>query len=240
MMRSPGGGRPRIAGSTDDEAAGDLPPATSERSFEVLVKICGLTRSEDARMAIAAGADMIGFVFVPGTPRGLDPSRVDWILGLEGAARVGVFRDAELDELKAIRDGLGLDWVQLHGEEPEYFVEELGPRVLRRVIPRPELSWDTLARIAEGCLPLLDPGGGDGVAWDWQWMGTPPEDLHFGLAGGLDPHNVSAAIRLLRPRLVDVSSGVERAPGIKDLDKLTAFVRSARAAAEQARRAPIE
>jgi phosphoribosylanthranilate isomerase len=182
-------------------------------------------------MAIEAGADMLGFVFVPDTPRGLDPNSVDWIAELDGATTVGVFRDARLADVQAIRDSLDLAWVQLHGDEPEHFIEELGPKVLRRVVPRGELGWDMLRRLAERCLPLIDPGGGDGVAWDWQQLGTPPGDLCFGLAGGLDPDNVASAVRAVRPRLVDVSSGVERSPGLKDRERVAAFVRNARAAA---------
>jgi phosphoribosylanthranilate isomerase len=206
----------------------------------MLVKICGITRPEDARLAIEAGADMLGFVFVPGTPRGLDPDSVGWIAGLDGAATVGVFSNAGLAELRAVRDRLELDWVQLHGDEPNHFIEELGPNVVRRVVPRPELGWDRLARLAGRCLPLIDPGGGGGVAWDWERLGRPPAGLRFGLAGGLNPDNVGAAIHAVRPALVDSSSGIESAPGVKDRERVETFIRRARAAAREAREASIE
>jgi len=184
-------------------------------------------------MAIDAGADMLGFVFVPGTPRGLDPAAVGWIAGLEGAATVGVFRDAKLSVVKATRDRLDLDWVQLHGNEPEPFIELLGSDVMRRVVPHAGLEWTDLARLAEICVPLIDPGGGDGVTWDWERLGNPPEGLRYGVAGGLDPDNVASAIRALRPWLVDVSSGVELLAGVKDRERVVAFVQNARQAAAQ-------
>ena len=100
---------------------------------EVKIKICGLTRQEDAETAIAAGADLVGFVFVPGTPRAVTPWGIAWARSLQRVATVGVFRDARLEEVFAARDLLCLDWVQLHGHEPDSFLDRLGPNVLRRV-----------------------------------------------------------------------------------------------------------
>ncbi|NOZ78096.1 MAG: phosphoribosylanthranilate isomerase [Acidobacteria bacterium] len=195
-----------------------------------LVKICGLRRPEDARAAVAAGADLLGFVFVPGTPRALDPERALWIREIDGAARVGVFRDQPLELILDLRRELDLDWVQLHGSEPEAYLDRLGPRVLRRVPLEDPIDWRGLRRLAGRCLPLLDPGAGDGVAFDPALFEGRPGDLRFGVAGGLTPRTVGELVRRIRPALVDVSSGVERAPGSKDPGRMEAFVRAVRAA----------
>ncbi len=198
--------------------------------LNVKIKICGLTRPEDARAAIAAGADLLGFVFRSGTPRALDPKGSGWVRDLRGAEKVGVFLDAPLDEVVRIRDLLGLDRVQLHGDEPDSFLDALGTAVIRRVKVGPEVDWERVAFLAGRCLPLFDPGAGDGKTWAWEVLATRPEDISFGLAGGLTPDNVADAIRATRPDLVDVSSGVESAPGIKDHAKIREFVAQARGA----------
>ena len=196
----------------------------------VLVKICGLRTPEDARAAVAAGADLVGFVFVPGTPRALEPERAGWIRGIEGAAKVGVFRDQPLEMILDLRRGLGLDWVQLHGSEPGLYLDRLGMRVLRRVPLEEPIDWADLRRLAGRCLPLLDPGAGGGVAFDPSLLEGHPADLRFGVAGGLTPHTVGDLVRRIHPALVDVSSGVERNPGMKDRGLIEAFVRAVREA----------
>ncbi len=196
----------------------------------VLVKICGLTRAEQAAAAIAAGADMVGFVFVPGTPRAVDPGDLGWVRELAGTATVGVFRNAALDQIQHLRAQLELDWVQLHGQEPDSYLAELGPRVLRWVPMSGAVDWGRVAALQGRCIPLLDPGAGAGVVGDWDQLGDRP-DLCFGLAGGLDPENVADAVARVRPYLVDVSSGVEESPGIKDPAKVAAFVAAARRSA---------
>jgi len=200
----------------------------------MLVKICGLTRPGDAEVAIEAGADLLGFVFVPGTPRFVDPSQAIWIRDLAGAEKVGVFRDQELDSIIAIRDLLGLDRVQLHGEEPESWLDTLGPDTLRRVQPRGTDPWQRAAMLSGRCLPLFDPGAGDGRPFDWATLRPRPTGLWIGIAGGLNHENVTEAVHVVRPALVDVSSGVESAPGIKEPDLVAAFVAAARAAVESA------
>ena len=197
----------------------------------VRVKICGLTRREDAEAAVAAGADLLGFIFVPGTPRALDPGRVGWIRDLEGIERVGVFRDAPLEEVERVRDLLGLDRVQLHGAEPDVWLEKLGARTLRRVpAAAGGVDWARVVALAGTCLPLIDPGAGSGVAGRWHEWGTPPPEVAFAVAGGITPESVAAVIRRLRPALVDVASGVEVSPGVKDPDRMSAFVAAARGA----------
>ena len=129
----------------------------------MLIKICGITRTEDAEAAVGAGADLVGFIFVPGTPRALDEARSGWVREVEGAEKVGVFLDSPLDTVMRVRDLLGLDWIQLHGDEPDSFLEALGEKVIRRVKVGTDIDWDQTARLAERCLPLFDPGAGDGI-----------------------------------------------------------------------------
>ena len=194
----------------------------------VLIKICGLTRKQDAEAAVAAGADFLGFVFRKGTPRALEADRAGWIRELTGAEKVGVFLDAPLDEVVRVRDLLGLDWAQLHGEEPDSFLDALGPRVIRRVKVADQVEWDRVAFLAKRCLPLFDPGAGDGLAWAWEELAGCPPGIRFGLAGGLAPDTVAGALRSTNAAMVDVSSGVEASPGIKDHSKIRAFVANAR------------
>lgn len=214
----------------------------------VLVKICGLRAAEDAEAAIAAGADLLGFIFVPETPRFLNPETAGWVRSLDGAETVGVFRDAPLETILRVRDALDLDWVQLHGQEPDTYLARLGSRVLRRVPVAVERSmdegravWRRVLELGSSCLPLIDPGSGDGTTCDWSSLGQGPPDTRYGLAGGLDPDNVERAIRLIRPALVDVSSGVEprttdpaggrSTPGLKDHALVRRFVAAAHRAA---------
>lgn len=200
----------------------------------MLIKICGITRPADAEAAIEAGADMLGFVFVPGTPRYVDPVSSAWIRDLTGAETVGVFRDQELEDIIAVRDLLGLDRVQLHGDEPDSWLETLGPDTLRRVQPRGADPWQRVAMLSGWCLPLFDPGAGDGVAFEWSSLRQRPTGLWVGLAGGLMPETVAEAVHAVRPALVDVSTGVESAPGIKDPERVAAFIAAARTAVESA------
>jgi phosphoribosylanthranilate isomerase len=200
----------------------------------MLVKICGLARPGDAEAAIEAGADLLGFVFVPGTPRFVDPATAVWIRDLDGAETVGIFRDQELDTVLTVRDLLALDRVQLHGDEPDGWLEILGSDTLRRVRPDTADPWRRPAELSGRCLPLLDPGAGDGVAFDWASLAPRPTGLWVGIAGGLTPTTVADAVATIRPALVDVSSGVERAPGVKDHTGIASFVSAARAAVESA------
>jgi len=194
----------------------------------MLIKICGMTRPEDAEAAVTAGADFVGFVFRRGTPRALDPTSASWIREVSGVEKVGVFLDSPLDTVMRVRDLLGLDWIQLHGDEPDSFLDVLGEKVIRRVTVGAEVDWDRVRWLCERCLPLFDPGAGDGTAWAWETLAERPSGIRFGLAGGLTPGNVADAVRTVRPHLVDVSSGVESEPGIKDHAKIRNFVANVR------------
>jgi phosphoribosylanthranilate isomerase len=188
-------------------------------------------RPEDAEAAVAAGADLVGFIFVPGTPRAIDPTSASWIRDVEGVETVGVFQDAPLEEILAVQEAAGLDRVQLHGYEPDTLIDRLGVGTIRRLRPSIPMSWSRVAELSRRCLPLVDPGAGDGDAWAWQVLAERPTGITFGLAGGLDPDSVGEAVRVVRPALVDVSSGVEVAPGVKDHAKIRDFIAAAREAA---------
>jgi len=196
----------------------------------MLVKICGLMRREDAEAAIGAGADLLGFIFVPGSRRWLEPANASWIRDIRGVEKVGVFRDAPLDFVLETARCLGLDRVQLHGEESDGMLDLLDRPVIRRVggggkIPDARRVTSLLEK---GVLPLVDPGAGQGVPADWCAVGAALGGLRFALAGGLRPDNVGQAIRQAGPVMVDVSSGVESSFGRKSPGALRDFVRQAR------------
>lgn len=199
----------------------------------MFIKVCGIRSHTDAEAAAEAGVDLAGFIFVEGTPRALDPLKAGWIRNLGGLETVGVFRDSDLDLILEIRAHLNLDWIQLHGSEPDGWLDILGQKVIRRVtVPPTGVDRHRVEMLAQkGVLPLVDPGAGDGLPCDWDALALRLKDLEFGLAGGLTPDNVANAIRAVRPALVDVASGVEKTPGVKDHAKIRRFVREAANAA---------
>lgn len=199
------------------------------------VKICGLTRPEDVRAAVDAGADAVGLVFHPPSPR---------VVTVEQAARlcrllppfvtaVGLFVDAPEAEIRRVLDRVPLDLLQFHGEEPPEVCARFGRRWIKAIPMRPALDLGAQAcayRAAAGLLlDSYDPflAGGTGRTFDWARI---PGDLEmpFILAGGLGPDNVAQAIRQVLPYGVDVSGGVESAKGIKDPTKISAFMHGVR------------
>lgn len=205
------------------------------------IKICGITREEDAWAAIEAGADALGFVFVPGTPRFIEPARAAAITrGLPPfVSRVGLFVDAEPDLIRATLAEARLDTVQLHGDEPPEVGRSL--RDLARVIQAFRVRGpETLQRLAgyrdSSDAWLLDayvPGtsGGTGARFDWN-LAVQARDLGHPLilAGGLKPENIAEAVQQVRPFAVDVSSGVEASAGRKDAQKILRLIQAARMA----------
>jgi len=205
------------------------------------IKICGITREEDAWAAIDAGADALGFVFVPGTPRFIEPERAAAITRNlpPFVSRVGLFVNAETAFMRATVAEARLDTIQLHGDE----TPEVGRSLLAqaRVIQAFRVQGpETIDRLPvhrqSSDAWLLDayvPGaaGGTGARFDWNLAVQARELGHpLILAGGLKPENIAEAIRQVRPFAVDVSSGVESAPGRKDPDKVRRLIDAARAA----------
>lgn len=201
----------------------------------VRVKICGIRRVEDARAAVAAGADFLGLNFHPASPRYLDPEAArDLAAAVPGVALVGVFVDAPRARVEAIAARVGLAALQFHGDEDPAYCAGWPWRTVKALRVPPGTSAAGLAaRYATDYL-MVDafvPGvaGGTGVALDAAaTAGLPPERLF--VAGGLRPETVAAVVRRVRPYAVDVASGVEMRPGEKDHAKLEEFIRRAKAA----------
>jgi phosphoribosylanthranilate isomerase len=197
------------------------------------VKICGITRPEDALHAESAGADALGLNFVPGTKRCISLERAHEIVHVLGpfVARVGVFQNASLETVLETVQAVGLNVAQLHGQESDAFaleVQRLVP-VVRAVKLEPGVPF-VLPEV--GSTFLIDgPDPGSGQLADWSRLeASNLAGRRWLLAGGLTPENVAGAISRLRPWGVDLASGVESAPGIKDPAKVTAFIRAAKSA----------
>jgi phosphoribosylanthranilate isomerase len=201
----------------------------------VVVKICGLRTAEDARAAAAAGADLLGLNFVPSSPRHLDPDAARALArAVPGVPLIGVFVDAAREEVERIAALVGLTGAQFHGDESPAYCRGWALQTIKALRARP--GEDVAARAAtyDTDFILLDsylPGvaGGTGVALDPAVARGLPRERLF-VAGGLRPETVADVVRALRPHGVDVASGVERSPGVKDHDKIRDFVRRAKAA----------
>ncbi|HEY6971903.1 MAG TPA: phosphoribosylanthranilate isomerase [Candidatus Angelobacter sp.] len=208
------------------------------------IKICATTCIEDAQAAIAAGADALGFVFVP-SKRRISAEQAAAIIAQLPATieRVGVFNNDSAARIREVVEHAGLTAVQLHGEESPEFIAQLmsgwtrAPRM--RVIKTVLVNHDFPQRFAQVCdrndcidCILLDAGAGSGMTFDWSkaqpQLGRSQKPII--VAGGLNAENVGEAIRQFSPWGVDVASGVERKPGRKDPDKLMAFVAAVRKA----------
>ena len=216
------------------------------------LKICGITRLEDARYAAAAGADYLGFVQYAGSPRYIAPERVrDIVEWIHGPQPVGVFVNASADAVNRTAEKAGFAFVQLHGEEPVSDILNIEYPVIKAFRIAPDTTPERLYRLMRtyehvAAYFLLDAYsdkayGGSGRTFDWHVASPPAEDFceqgersaHSGspgifLAGGIHTGNVTEAIRTLRPFAVDVSSGLESAPGEKDFSRIDAFMQAFR------------
>ena len=204
--------------------------------MSLLVKICGITRPEDAEQAVAAGADLIGLNFWRGSKRFVDDKRAREIVAAipPGVLKVGVFVNAHPLVVTDTVEALKLDRIQLHGDEIAANWTWLRPEQIIRVVRVRDQASLQDASVWQASLFLYDAyaegygGSGKRAPWDVVAAGA---RRPFLIAGGLNPANVAEAIRATRPDGVDVSSGIESAPGIKDKRKLRAFIKHARAAA---------
>jgi phosphoribosylanthranilate isomerase len=203
--------------------------------MSVKVKICGVCSVDDARAAVAAGADFLGLNFHPASPRHVDAGvAADIAAAVAGTPLVGVFVDAPRERVEALAADLGLAALQFHGDEDPSYCAGWDRRVIKAIRPRPGEQAATLAgRYATDYL-LLDawvPGtpGGTGVPVDVEAARGLDAGRLF-VAGGLRPETVAEVVERLRPFAVDVASGVEERPGKKDHAKLEAFIRRAKAA----------
>ena len=204
-------------------------------SDRVRVKVCGLTRPEDAMAAEAAGADALGVIFAAGSKRRVDVDQARRVLAPVGpfVARGGVCVDASVAEVLAAVRAAHLTAVQLHGREDAAAVVELARYVpvVRAVRWVPGLDPKAFRAAPIAALLVDGPEPGSGVAFDWATAAAAlARGPRWVLAGGLTPDNVAAAVAQLRPYGVDVASGVESAPGVKDPARLRAFVAAVRGA----------
>ena len=203
------------------------------------IKICGLTTPEAGEHAAEAGAWAVGMVFWPGSPRAVSVQAAADIAGplRRRTELVGLFVDATLDEVVGTAEAVGLTWVQLHGHEGPSFCEAVarraGVKVIKAVRVRARADVQAIDAFRNVDAHLLDHyragvPGGTGETFDWALTGERRSEVPLILAGGLTPENVADGIAATRPWAVDVSSGVESAPGVKDPELVEAFVAAVR------------
>jgi phosphoribosylanthranilate isomerase len=202
------------------------------------VKICGVTRAEDAELAVELGAWAIGFNLWPESKRYTDPAVAAGISRTlhRRIERAGVFVNQPLDEIAEMVDTLGLTYVQLHGDEGPQFCSAVAQRTGAKVIKAMRIAHASDLRELDRFhtdLHLLDASvaglrGGSGQAWDWTLAAQRRSKIPFLLSGGLTPENVAGAIEAVHPWGVDVASGTEASPGVKDPQKLAAFFEATR------------
>ena len=203
------------------------------------VKICGITNLGDARFAAGAMADYLGFIFYDKSPRFIDPAEAGAIINwIEGPEKVGVFVNQPLDDVNRIAKESGLDLVQLHGNETLEYCQLIEKPIIKVIHITPDYDIEELkakvllySEVAEFLLfdsKIGDQWGGTGTAFDWNILKQITGDTPFFLSGGLNPENIKEAIETVHPFAVDISSGVEEEPGLKDYEKIEALMEAIR------------
>ena len=209
------------------------------------IKVCGLTQVDDALAAVKAGADALGFVFYPPSPRAVTPEQAAEIIQQlpPFVVSVGLFVNPEAEWVNEVLKQVPLDLLQFHGDEPEAFCQSFGRPYIKALRMKPEFNPEQAAAnwpSARGfLLDTYTPGipGGTGEVFDWQRFPSSesPRDklsskksYNWILAGGLTPANVAQAIQITQPYAVDVSGGVESSRGIKCPTKIHAFIKAVR------------
>ncbi|MBI4978685.1 MAG: phosphoribosylanthranilate isomerase [Spirochaetes bacterium] len=193
----------------------------------MIVKICGITRLEDAQVCALEGADIIGFIFAPSPRRVEAPHVKDIIAELDGNIRTaGVFVNAPLDEVNRITDLCSLDYVQLSGDESDAYAGDVHAPVIRSIPVSDSASFDRVSQYTHYEILLYDTAsamrGGSGTPFDWSLLAG--KKRPYLIAGGINPENVSKALAF-KPDGIDVSSGVEVSPGIKSAEKIRALMK---------------
>jgi phosphoribosylanthranilate isomerase len=200
----------------------------------VRIKICGITNLEDALLAAELGADALGFIFYAKSPRKVSPETAREIIAQlpPFVASVGVFVDEDAAVVQELAAQVGLDWVQLHGQESPEYCRGLRPKVIKGFRIKDEKSLMELEPYRDAVQALLldtykkGQAGGTGEVFDWQLARAAQTYGRIILAGGLTPKNVAQAIVTAWPAAVDAASGTEAAPGKKDPAKLKAFFKA--------------
>jgi phosphoribosylanthranilate isomerase len=195
------------------------------------VKICGITQEQDARAAVASGADAIGLVFYPQSPRHVSIEQAQEIAGAVApfVSLVGLFVNATPADIDTVLTAVPLALLQFHGQETNEDCNEFGLPFIKSIAMKGETDLSSeIARYPDASGFLLDTWqpdthGGGGKAFNWELVPDMPE-AHLILAGGLTPENVALAIQTVKPYAVDVSSGVESAKGIKSVEKIRTFL----------------
>ncbi|HKR18983.1 MAG TPA: phosphoribosylanthranilate isomerase [Stellaceae bacterium] len=209
--------------------------------MSVAAKICGLSTPETVAAAITGGARFVGFVFFPPSPRNLSPAQAGPLVrGVPAdVTRVGVFVDPDDELLKRVLAAAPLDLIQLHGEETPTRVAQIKQRFGKKTMKAIKVAGDSDLDAAPRYYSVADwlmfdarppktatRPGGNALAFDWELLSARRWPLPWMLSGGLTPDNVAEAVRVSRATAVDVSSGVESAPGVKDVAKIRTFLRT--------------
>jgi len=201
---------------------------------QVRVKICGLTRRQDVSAAVKSGADALGFVFVPRSSRCLSIEKAKTLVESVPAfvSRVGLFQNQEASQIQQVLDQMALSMLQFHGDEEPDFCRQFGLPYIKAInLKSPDPIALAERRYPDAAGILVDShetGGLGGTGKTLNWTEIKAGQLPLILAGGLNPENISRAVRMVRPWAVDVSSGVELSPAIKDHDAIQKFIQEAK------------
>ncbi|WP_412070480.1 phosphoribosylanthranilate isomerase [Rubrivirga sp. IMCC43871] len=206
------------------------------------VKICGITQLHDARTAAVAGADFLGFIQHPESPRYVKPDVAQEIIGwVRGPEPVGVFVNESAETVNEVCARVGFTLAQLHGHEPPEVCAAVDVPVIKAISVQHDASTEQVHALVEPYLDVVDfilldthhtsLWGGTGESFNWRVARELAGEVDLFLAGGISADNVAQAIDTMRPYAVDLSSSVEASPGVKDLDKLDAFFAAFHAAA---------
>jgi phosphoribosylanthranilate isomerase len=215
---------------------------SGQLNLPIQTKICGLSTPETIDAALKGGASHVGFVFFPKSPRNLSPEKAAALAGrVQGKAKiVGLFVDPSSDDIDRIRTQVRLDVIQLHGDERPAVVSRIrmtsGLEVWKALPVRTARDLDDAQKYRGAATLILydakppagsELPGGNGLRFDWELLRGHQHPMPWALSGGLDTRNIAEAVRITNAPLLDISSGVESAPGVKDVDKIAAFLKEA-------------